>query len=229
MMKPILLFALACLCILPISQAVGAEQTGHCHCFHDRDYNPADKFAADDYLLTSSFNSLIAATLGVSKRQIVMMKMKGGIDPYELLVALYIAHATGSDVDLLLSVRDNGGSWQSIVNTPAIKKSSGTDPVLAALAGGALAKDVNSRIIDAMIQAQYTAAPDSLSVLHSQGFTDKEIGLIFALHNQKNVPVAELIVMSQQKKMSWSEIADSLNLTPSTVSKNILNRQKSPH
>ncbi len=226
MMKPILLLTLTCLCILPPSLAAGAEQTGRCHCFRNRDYNPSDKFSADDYLLATSFNSLIAATLGVSKRQIVMMKMKGGIDPDELLIALYIAHAVGSNVDLLLSVRDNGGSWQSIVTTPAIKKNANADPILTALAGGAASKEISSRIADTIIQAHYKTSTDTLLKLHKQEFSDKEIGLIIALHTQKNIPVEQLAAMARQKKMSWSEIAHSLDLAPSRVGKNILNSQQ---
>jgi len=229
MMKPILLLTLASLCILPPFPAVGAEQANGCHCFRNRDYNPSDKFGADDYLLATSFNSLIAATLGVSKRQIVMMKMKGGINPEELLIALYVAQAAGSDVDLLLSVRANGGSWQSIVTTPAIQKHSGTDPVLTALAGGALSKEISRQIADFMIQAQYKTSKDTLLKLHEQGFSDKEVGLIIALHNQKNAPVEQLAAMAGEKKMSWSEIAHSLNLTPSSVGKNILNSQQTNH
>ena len=224
MMKPILLLTLACLCILPLSQPAGAAQTDHCHCFRNRDYDPADKFAADDYLLTTSFNSLIAATLGVSKRQIVMMKMKGGVNPQELLIALYIAHAAGSNVDLLLSIRDNGGSWQSIVTTSGVKKKAGADPILAAIAGGAADKEISGMIAEAMSRARYDTSPDIITKLRGQGFTDREICLILALHNQKSIPVQKLATMSRQQKMSWGEIAHSLNLTPSTVGKNILNR-----
>ncbi|RUM40181.1 MAG: hypothetical protein DSY80_10670, partial [Desulfocapsa sp.] len=62
----------------PVSWAQMPEITSSCHCFKDRVYNPEKKFTADKYLLTTSFNSFIAANFQLSKSQIVMMKMKGG-------------------------------------------------------------------------------------------------------------------------------------------------------
>jgi len=225
MMKSILFLTLFCLCILTPLRPVTAEQTDRCHCFRERSYDPAHKFAADDYLLTTSFNSLIAATLGVSKRQIVMMKMKGGVDPDDLLIALYIASKTEAPVDLLLSIRANGGSWQSILNSPGQQEKSSGDPVLAEIAAGASDQNITNLIADTMITTYYHALPEKIRELRKQKFSSKKIGLIFALHKQTGVPMDEIIVMSRQKKMSWSEIAHNLNLTPSGVGKTILAEQ----
>jgi len=214
-------------CLLPLFslQPATAGQTDNCHCFRERSYDPAHKFAADDYLLTTSFNSLIAATLGVSKRQIVMMKMKGGVDPDELLAALYIADRTQAPMDLLLSIRDNGGSWQSILSSPALQGKNSTDPVIAKITGGAAGDDITSQITDAMISTYYQALPKKISDMREQYFSNKELGLIFALHKQSKTPMAKIVAMSRQQKMSWSEIAHYFNLTPSGVGKTILGEQ----
>jgi hypothetical protein len=225
MMKSILFLTLCSLCLLTVPSPAAAKQTGRCHCFRDRVYDPARKFAADDYLLATSFNSLIAATLGISKRQLVMMKMKGGVDPDNLLIALYIANRTKTQLDLLLSIRDNGGSWQSIVNSPALQGKYGTDPVLIALAGGTADHEIGSRVADAMISSHYHARPEKIAELRRQDFSSKEIGLIFALHRLKAVPLEEIVAMSRQKKMSWSEIAHSFQLTPSALGKIISGAQ----
>ena len=224
-MKSILFLVLSCLLILTSLNTVTAAQTDNCHCFRERSYNPANKFAADDYLLTTSFNSLIAATLKVSKRQIVMMKMKGGIDPDELLVALYIADRTQAPMDALLSIRDNGGSWQKILNSPTLQGRVSTNLVLVKIAAGTADHDITSLITDAMISSYYHAQPEKISSLRKMNFTNKELGLIFALNRQTTTPIQEIIGMARQKKMSWSEIAHHFNLTPAGVGKTILGDQ----
>ncbi len=222
MMKPILFLTLCCLYLLTPHAPALAEQTKSCHCFRDRSYDPARKFAADDYLLASSFNSLIAATLGVSKRQIVMMKMKGGVDPDELLAALYIADRTKSPVDILLSIRDNGGSWQSIVNAPALQAENSSDPVVAKIAAGMAEKDISSLVTDAMLTTYYQAQPEKIDRLRSQKLSNRELGLLFALNRQTGTSMQKIIAMIKEQKMSWSEVANSFDLTPAGVGKAIL-------
>lgn len=56
-----------------------AAGTIQCHCFNNRVYNPAEKFAADAYILATSFNSLLARLAGLPKKQIVMIKMNQGL------------------------------------------------------------------------------------------------------------------------------------------------------
>jgi len=224
-MKPILLLVLSCLLILTLLNPAVSRQTDNCHCFRDRSYDPAHKFAADDYLLTTSFNSLIAATLRVSKRQIVMMKMKGGVDSDELLIALYIADKTQAPVDTLLAIRDNAGSWQSILSSPSLQQSTGTDLVFAKIAAGTTGYDLTSLITDAIISTYYHARPELISTLRSENFSNKELGLIFALNKQTTTPVEEIIDMARQRKMSWSEIVHHFNLTPAGVGKTILGNQ----
>ncbi len=216
---------LSCLLILTLLSPAAAGQTDNCHCFRDRSYDPAHRFAADDYLLTTSFNSLIAATLSVSKRQIVMMKMKGGVDPDELLIALYIADKAQAPVDALLSIRDNGGNWQDILNSPSLQQNTGTDPVFAKITAGTGDYDITSLITDAMISMYYHAKPELISTLRSEDFSNKELGLIFALNKQATTSVKEIVGMARQKKMSWSEIAHHFNLTPAGVGKTILGNQ----
>ncbi len=217
MIKSILLLLLCCfpLCLAPVGVRA-TQSTDRCHCFRDRDFDPAHKFSADDYLLTTSFNSLIASTLGVSKQQIVMMKMKGGIAADELLIGLYVAHRTGRPLDLLLSIRDNGGSWQSIVKA-ALKKESDQDPVLSAIAGGITDEKAAAMITDVLVSMRFQATPEQIARLRDLHFTNKETGLIFALYKITNTPMDKIVAMYRQQKMSWSEIAHGFKLSPAEV------------
>ncbi len=224
-MKSILFVLLPCFLLLSTLPPAAAEETDRCHCFRDRSYDPSDKFAADDYLLTTSYNSLIAATLGVSKRQIVMMKMKGGVNPDDLLIALYITDKTKAPMDLLLSIRENGGSWQSILNSPSLQGKDLSDPVIIKIRTGATPEETADLITDAMLKLYYNAQPVQITKLRSHNFSNKELALLFALQQQTSAPMKDIIAMAGKQKMSWSEIAHQSRLSPAAIGKTILGNQ----
>jgi hypothetical protein len=222
-MKVILFLTLACLCFPTPSATAGP--TDRCHCFRERSYDPAHKKAADSYLLTTGFNSLVAATLGVSKRQIIMMKMKGGIDPDDLLIALYIARNTQVSRDILLAVRNNGGSWQKIMGSTRLMTARQNTPVLEKIAAGAPDQKIVDLISDELLGKHYHAATQQISRLRSQQFDNREINLIYALHTQTNIPLQKIVDMYRNEKMSWSEIGHKSGLSPADIGKAILKSQ----
>jgi hypothetical protein len=224
MIKRIITLIIFCCSVLILSHSATAGKTDRCHCFRDREYNPEKKFAADDYLLTTGFNSLIAATLGVSKREIVMRKMKGGVDPDGLLIALYIGGKTGSKPDILLAIHDNGGTWRDILNSPGIRGKAVTDPLFEVIRKDWEDGEIANFIADTLTAAHFHVSMDQVHDLHAYGFSSREICLIFALRNEKKVSVKKIVAMYQENKMSWSEIADSMQLTPAAVGKIILNK-----
>jgi hypothetical protein len=115
--KPIL-FALAfVLAIMVPASFAFAESTINCHCFQDRSYDPGDKFAADDYLLATSFNSLLARSFDISKEQVVILKMEEKVSQDDLLVGLKITRLTGGYLEQLLGLRSagyTGTDWPKI-------------------------------------------------------------------------------------------------------------------
>ena len=213
----ILLFSL-----LLIPSLTTAEPTAGCHCFRNRAFDPADKFAADEYLLATTYNSLIAATLDISKRQIVMKKMKGGINADDLLIGLYVAAQTAKPLDLLLTIRDNGGSWQEIMQAPGIEANNTTDPILDAISSGKQADTITRMITDFMLSSYYNCSKSEFKSLQKYKLSNKETALLFALKKQTGASMEQLIDLSQQQKMSWSAIAHQFKLTPAEVGKNIL-------
>ena len=219
-MKSILFILLFSFVITPFSAFAG--QSDSCHCFRDRSYDPANRFAADDYLLTSSFNALIAATLQVSKKQIVMMKMKGGVAPDTLLAALYIASRTKMPVDVLLAIHGSGTSWQTILNDPARQGLAEKDPVLSQIAAGTTTENTTRLVTDAMLNSWYQTEEDRINSLRKADFSNKEVALLFALEQQTKTSIPDLTVMYRQGKMSWSEICHQFKLSPAAVGKNIL-------
>ncbi len=69
----------------------------NCHCFQDRTYNPDKKYSTDEYLLATTFNSFLSSNFNVPKRDIVMLKMKGGAGAEDVIIALYVSSLIGKD------------------------------------------------------------------------------------------------------------------------------------
>ncbi len=201
-----------------------AFNTGNCHCFRHRSYDVHDKFAADDYLLTTGYNSLIAHVFDISKGTIIMKKMKGGINGDDLVIGLYIHEKTGKPLDLLLSVRDNGGSWQQILAAAQNEKAKADDKISAAISAGENSATVRQLITDFMLSKRYSSSQTTITELRSSGFSGKKINLLLALHEQTGVPLKKLEAMITLEKMSWSETAHHFGLTPKDVGKKILHR-----
>jgi hypothetical protein len=219
-MKHTLPCILFCLLFLPGFSAAGL--TGGCHCFQNRSYDPANKFSADDYLLTTTYNSLIAAVFDVSKGWIIMKKMKGGIRGSDLLIGLYISAISKKPVDLLLSIRDSGGSWKDIAAAPGVRTKISADPVLAAIASGENTATIVRMITDSMLRTYYSTSEKRVQQIRSYSLGDKASCLLFTLHRQTGTTVKQLVEMYERQKMSWSEIAHHYRLTPAEVGKNIL-------
>lgn len=226
-MKHTIFFLLLALPLAPVPGLYAAPTSG-CHCFRNRTFDPADRFVADNYLLTTTYNALIAASFDISKRQIVMKKMQGGINGDDLLIGLYVSAGTSTPLNILLSIRDNGGSWQDILQAPNLKGKGTGDAVLSAIRSGAKTGEITRMITDNMICSKYNCSRQDLDDLQKYKLSDRERGLIFALNKQTGASSDKLVAMYRQQKMSWSEIAHHFRLTPAEVGKNILeSREKS--
>ena len=77
--------------LLPfVSWGQPMQMAAGCHCFKDRSYDPAQKFAADEYILATSFNSMLATSFNISKSQIIMLRMRMGVGGEDLITSLYL-------------------------------------------------------------------------------------------------------------------------------------------
>ena len=119
--------------ILGPSQYAFAESAVKCHCFTERSYNPANKFASDEYILATSFNSLLAKFYDIPKRQIIMIKMNEGMAQDDLLVSLKLAKITGINLRKFLSLRRENKTWTSIISGLSQQETIKNDEILEAI------------------------------------------------------------------------------------------------
>ena len=199
-----------------------AESTIKCHCFQDRSYNPADRFAADDYILATSFNSLLARSFAIPHRQIILFKMREGVVQDELLIALKITKVTGADLKTLLSLRRKNKTWGEIISKMPQNNILKKDEILEAIVAGMPSDEAGARIADEMIGEFYQVPPEHIKKLRMSGLNEKQLALVFILSYVSEIPSEKLVEQYKKLGRSWSEIAHNIGLEPKAAGRLIL-------
>lgn len=205
-----------------LATSAWSMDTTACHCFKDRSYNSADRFAADDYILATSFNSLMANAYDIPKKQIILLKMKGGAEHLNLIIGLRVATITGTDLQQILDYLKQGRSWQDMLSSPGMAKAAASDQYLAALAAGASAEEAGPRIADALLADFFKIPMEKVKQLRASGVNEKEMALIFILAHEKKVKPADLADLHLKEGKSWSQIADEFGIAPAEAGRLIL-------
>ena len=208
-----------CVFLFPITVPVDSlsqQMAAGCHCFKDRSYDPARKFAADPYILATSFNSMLAAHFNISKRQIIMMRMQGGVDGDDLTTSLYLGKVMHTDFESLLSLRAEGQSWAQIINKKQAEIP-GEDPVRAAAGENADNKRINETAVTEMVSGYFGIPSEAIQNYRSKGLSDKEIVLSLGLSFKSGRPVDDLIALQREEGQSWGEIANSLGIAAADI------------
>ncbi len=221
-------FILLLLLLLTTMMAVpaGAEIAAGCHCFRQRSYDPEAKFIADDYILATSFNSLTANIFNISKKQIVMLKMRGGVHQNDLLLSLRLSHDFGLDQQQLLNLRQKDYSWQKIISQSKPLSEIKDNILLTMIKSGKPVNDLGQEVANSMIADFYNAPKKEIEKLRLSGFNEKELALFFLLVRNKQVKPEDLVKQVKDEGQSWSEVAHKLDITPAMAGQLIANYGK---
>jgi hypothetical protein len=199
-----------------------AESTINCHCFQDRSYNPADKFAADDYILATSFNSLLAKSFDISKKQVVMLKMEEKVNQDDLLVGLKITKLTGGYLEQLLGLRSAGYEWSQIIKGMEQQDTINKDKLAKGIRSGLPDKEAGIRVADEMITGFYKVTAEEVKRFRVYGLSEKEMALVFILAHFKDKKPEIFVEQYKKQGSSWSQIAFNLGIEPAAAGKLIL-------
>ena len=199
-----------------------AESTIQCHCFKNRSYNPADKFASDDYILATSFNSLLAKVFSIPKRQLIMAKMNEGVGRDDLLISLKISKMTGTDIQEFFRFRKENNTWATIISGLPQQEKIKNDQLLKALRSGMPLEEAGDRVADEMIAQLYQVPSEEIKKLRMSGLNEKEMALLFILVHAGGLKPETLVKQYKKQGRSWSEIAYNLGLEPDAAGKLIL-------
>jgi hypothetical protein len=147
--------------LLGIQPVPASGQNGvTCHCFQNRSYNPSDRFAADDYILATGFNNLLARVFDVPHRQIVLLKMKEGVNEDELLIGMYVSRKSGEELEKILGKRRGGETWDAILATLTPESDAQHDEIFSRIYSGAKPGEAASLAADAIVREFYRVPPE---------------------------------------------------------------------
>jgi hypothetical protein len=199
--------------------AHSSSETKGCHCFRNRTFNTEDRFASDDYLLTTTFNSMLASEFNISKRQIIMMKMREGVANDVLVTALYLSREIGLEISQLLKMRKKQ-SWQQIINQLKTGKTSpDTEELFLFITTGASDDQIAEYIINLMIISRFSLPQESLALLKNNDLNSREIILANTLAGHSGTSVLAIANQYRKNRLSWSEIAHNFGMEPADVGK----------
>jgi hypothetical protein len=194
----------------------------NCHCFQDRIYNPAARFAADEYILATSFNSLLSRSFEIPKSRVVMLKMKEGVGQNDLLIGLQISQTCGKDLQQLLAARRRGQPWSKIIRglngIPDVQK----DQLLEIMSADIPTDKAAAGVADKLLVDFFQVPAAVIAGYRESGLREQEIALLLILAHAEDQPPAALLALRNNGGKSWSEIADGLGVEPATAGKLIL-------
>jgi len=203
-------------------QHVFADSAIQCHCFKNRSCDESDRFAADAYILATSFNSLLARLAALPKKQIVMIKMNEGMAQDDLLISLKIAKTTGQELQKVLDLRRQNDNWAEIIAGLPLQETVNKDEILGAIRAGASTEVAATRVADESIALFFGTPEEEIRKLRMSGLNEKEITLTLLLNHVNEIQPEALVEQYKDKGKSWSEIAYSLGVEPKAAGKLIL-------
>lgn len=212
-------------CRLVFSQEPAPETAAGCHCFQERTFNPANKFAADEYILATTFNSLLSRSFDLPKRDIVLLKMQGGVGQNDLLIALHAANVGKTELKDLLSFRARSFSWQKILSELLPSDNFKNDSILRGLQSGNSETEAGHKIADHLLVQLFNPSEKILSTLRGANLSEKEITLLLILDQVKKLSPFEGAKQHSQEGKSWSEIAHQFGIEPAEAGKLIIDYQ----
>lgn len=216
--------ALAALLALTAVPARAAGPT--CHCFRDREFDPANPAASDAYLLATASNSLLAAVAGIPKRDIVQALMSGtpGAD---LWIAAHAARRRRGGLQAVLQARGGAASWRETFRTGGGDLEVLGPRFVAALASGADDATL-ARIAAAEALVERTGAPwDQLDGLSARGATYQETVAAALIGRWAGKPATE-VFDAARGGAGWSRQLAAAGLVPKAVEGNILKLLAAP-
>lgn len=192
----------------------GAVAAGpSCHCFRDREFDPANPDKSDEYLLATAANSLLSAAYEVPKRGIVEARMSD-ISGEDLWISTYAAFRQGAQPAVLMSARKAAASWRDALGSRSGQLESLGPRFVGALAEGAgdaaLARIAAAETLAARLGTSWAELED----LIGRGATLQETVLAALIGPWSSRTASEVYTDVKVGKSGWSRLLVAVNRIP---------------
>jgi hypothetical protein len=150
------------------------------------------------------------------------MLMKGSVGPEDLLIGLYLAREAEVDLESLLAILDNGGTWEQILSQASLQKTGESGDFLQSLKAVIDDKKVAVEIItDQLLKEYFGKTQPAMEALRAEGANGRELTLLYLLEKfgNRDKSAADILAMKTKEKKSWGEIALFFGLSPKGTGK----------
>ena len=158
----------------PLTTVAWSTSTIACHCFQDRQFDPARPGAVDPYLLATVQNRLIGYLYAQPRQEIVRSKM-GGVSGDRLWIASQVAVAAGRSTADALQARAAAGSWRAALLRLGADPERLGPTFMARLAAGAEDAALAAAVVDRVLEARLGVGGETMAQLRHAGVSDREV------------------------------------------------------
>jgi len=205
----LLALVLAAVALPAAARAAGPS----CHCFRDRDYDPANPVKSDEYLLATAANSLLSAAYGVPKRDIVQARMSG-TSGEDLWVGTFAAQRQRAAVGDLMKARAAAGSWRDVFLSRGGDLGALGPRFAAAVAGGAGDQTLATVAAAETLAARLGTPWQELDALAAGGASLQEMVLAALIGSWSSRPAPGVYAEVKAGGSGWSSLLAAQGRVP---------------
>ncbi|TYP00346.1 hypothetical protein EDC39_101513 [Geothermobacter ehrlichii] len=178
-----------------------------CHCFRDREFDPARPAATDDYILATCQNSLLAHLFAKNKKEIVRARMSG-VASRDLWLAFYLERKTGQGAGSWLERKGGGTSWIALAPKRILQELSPAKRDDDALAAA---------VIDRMLAEGLGVDAGALHTLRQRGTDDRQLIAGCVLGRLLGRSPVDLVRKVEDGKTTWGLLVAEARLRPTEL------------
>lgn len=188
----------------------------NCHCFNNREFEPASPASADPYILATAASSLLVGSARSDKSLIVRKRMAGADEP-DVWLGLQGAAVSGKSSGDFFSARDKHGSWAKAY------EAMGLNPEKFGKAfAEALPRDefVATRLLaDMTLAAAFPTEKDMIAKLRGDGATTQEVAVSLFLKAAAAKDPIETLKKVKSGQTTWGTLLHDAGFSPKDMSK----------
>jgi len=182
-----------------------------CHCFTERNFNPAKPALADPYFLATTQNSFFAALFNVDKKTIVMKKQQGTSSD-DLWVAYWLASKSTVSAETLLQAKEAKEAWQEVIVPLQIPAKA----LGSRFAGALNSKAPTARLAEAVVDElfiRYRLLPDAeLTTLRKAGCSNQELILATLIAARTRQPARQVYSEVRNGTKTWGTLLQTARI-----------------
>lgn len=186
-----------------------------CHCFKQREFEPARPATVDPYILATARNSLLAASSGYRKGDVVRERMTGATES-DLWFSLFLAARTGTSPGALREARTGAGSWKEALDALSIPTGK-LGPAFEEARRTGEEEAMSQALADLALVNGFKVSREVLARLRSAGAGNAEAVLSLLLAQRTRRDPGAVLEDVTSKRHTWGWLLHAAGIVPESL------------